>query len=176
MLAPGSPDVFQGIVKRSGVASARAARVAEHVAVANADRTAEGSAEFDRGRYQRVEHRLQIERRAADDLQYVGGRGLQLKRFFEIVGLGLDRVEQAYVLDRDDRLVGEGSHQFDRAIAEQTRFWLSEHEHAFDLTIAEQRNAEQRRIIIRCAGATLNSGSAWLSESARRGRRAPRAR
>ena len=33
---------------------------------------------------QRIEHRLQIERRAADDLEHVGGRGLLLQRFAEI--------------------------------------------------------------------------------------------
>ncbi len=67
-----------------------------------------------------------------------------MQRFFEIVGLRLDGVEQTHVLDRDDRLVRESSHEFDRTIAEQSGLWLSEHEHAFDLTVAQQRNAEQR--------------------------------
>ena len=31
----------------------------------------------------RIEHRLQIERRAADDLEHVGGGGLLLQRFAE---------------------------------------------------------------------------------------------
>ena len=130
--------------ERGVIAFAGAATVAKDVALANADDAAEGAAEFDRGGDQRIEHRLQIERRAADDLQHVGGRGLQLQRFLEIVGLGLDRVEQAHVLDRDDRLVGEGSHQFDRTIAEQAGLWFTQHEHAFDLAVAQQRNAEQR--------------------------------
>ncbi len=34
----------------------------------------------------RVEHRLQIESRAADDFQHVAGRGLVFERFFEIAG------------------------------------------------------------------------------------------
>ena len=33
---------------------------------------------------QRVEHRLQVERRAADDLQHVGGRGLLLQRLARV--------------------------------------------------------------------------------------------
>ena len=49
---------------------------------------------------QRIEHRLQIEGRAADDLEHVGGGGLLLQRFAQLV-------EQAGVLDRDDGLVGE---------------------------------------------------------------------
>ena len=63
------------------------------------------AAEFD----QRIEHGLQIERRAADDLEHVGGGGLLLQRFGQIVGALLHLVEQPHVLDRDHRLVGEGA-------------------------------------------------------------------
>ena len=49
---------------------------------------------------QRVEHRLQIERRAADDLEHVGGGGLLLQRFAQFA-------EQPRVLDGDHRLGGE---------------------------------------------------------------------
>src|SRR5215831_6230338 len=54
-----------------------------------------------RGRLdQRVEHRLQIERRAADDLEHVGGGGLLLEGLAEFV-------EQASVLYGDHRLRSE---------------------------------------------------------------------
>ena len=49
---------------------------------------------------QRIEHRLQIEGRAADDLEHVGGGGLLLQRFAQLV-------EQPRVLDGDDGLGGE---------------------------------------------------------------------
>ena len=49
---------------------------------------------------QRIEHGLQIERRAADDLEHVGGGGLLLQRFAQLV-------EQPRVLDGDDGLGGE---------------------------------------------------------------------
>ena len=56
-----------------------------------------------RGRLdKRVEHRLQIERRPADDLQHVGGGGLLLQGFAQLV-------EQAGVLDRDDGLAAKFS-------------------------------------------------------------------
>ena len=55
--------------------------------------------------------RLQIERRAADDLEHVGGGGLLLQRFAQLV-------EQARVLDRDDGLVGEVFDQFDLLVGE----------------------------------------------------------
>src|SRR5262245_11276850 len=44
-----------------------------------------------------VEHRLQIEGRAADDLEHVGGGGLLLQRLAQLV-------EQAGVFDGDDGL------------------------------------------------------------------------
>ena len=49
---------------------------------------------------QRIEHGLQIEGRAADDLEHVGGGGLLLQRFAQLV-------EQPRVLDGDDGLGGE---------------------------------------------------------------------
>ena len=61
---------------------------------------------------QRVEHRLQIEGRAADDLEHVGGGGLLLERFAQLV-------EQARVLDGDDGLVGEVRHQLDLLVGER---------------------------------------------------------
>ena len=53
-------------------------------------------------RSQRVEHGLQIERRAADDLEHVGGGGLLLQGFAQLV-------EQARVLDGDDGLARRNS-------------------------------------------------------------------
>ena len=61
---------------------------------------------------QRVEHRLQIEGRAADDLEHVGGGGLLLQRLAQFV-------EQARVLDGDDRLGGEVRHQLDLLVSER---------------------------------------------------------
>src|SRR6516162_9755366 len=54
----------------------------------------------------RIQHGLQVERRAADHLEHVGGGGLLLQRFAQLV-------EQASVLDCDYRLVGECLNEFD---------------------------------------------------------------
>ena len=59
----------------------------------------------------RVEHRLRVGDRAADDAQDLGRRRLLLERL-------LGFVEQARVLDRDHRLVGEGLQQRDLLVAE----------------------------------------------------------
>ena len=56
------------------------------------------AAEFNEG----LQHSLQIKRRAADDLEHVGGCGLLLQRFAQLV-------EQPRVLDGDDGLVGKVS-------------------------------------------------------------------
>src|SRR5262249_61270201 len=44
---------------------------------------------------QRVKHGLQIEGRSADDLEYVGGGGLLLQRFGEVIRALAPLVEQA---------------------------------------------------------------------------------
>ena len=61
---------------------------------------------------QRIEHCLKIERRAADDIEHVGGRGLLLERFAQFV-------EQPRILDGDHRLIREGSDQFDLLVGER---------------------------------------------------------
>ena len=61
---------------------------------------------------ERIEHGLQVEGRAADDLEHVGGGGLLLQRFAQLV-------EQARVLDRDDGLSGEILHQLDLLVGER---------------------------------------------------------
>jgi hypothetical protein len=55
---------------------------------------------------QRIEHSLQIKRQPADHLKHVGGRGLLLQRFAQLV-------EQPRVLDGDDGLSGEIAQQLD---------------------------------------------------------------
>ena len=55
---------------------------------------------------ERIEYCLQIERRAADDLEHIGGGGLLLKGFTQLT-------EQPRVLDGDDGLRGEIGYEFD---------------------------------------------------------------
>src|SRR6516164_390901 len=61
---------------------------------------------------ERLQHRLEIEGRAADDLEHVGGGGLLLKRFPQLV-------EEARVLDRNHRLGGEVLQQLNLLLAER---------------------------------------------------------
>ncbi len=52
----------------------------------------------------RIEHRLQIECRAADDLQHVAGRGLIFQRFLKFIGASTHFVQKPRVFHRDHRL------------------------------------------------------------------------
>src|SRR5260370_17013603 len=70
-----------------------------------------GSAQFGCRTRERVHHRIEVERRTADDLEHVGGRGLLLQRLREIAGFCLPLFEQLRVLNGDGRLVGEGFEQ-----------------------------------------------------------------
>ena len=69
----------------------------------------------------RVEHRLHIGLRPADHAQDVAGRRLLLERFGEVAVARLELLEQPHVLDRDDRLVGEGLQQCDLRIRKRPR-------------------------------------------------------
>src|SRR5215813_12290426 len=65
-----------------------------------------------------IEHRFQIERRAADYLEHVGGGGLLLQRLAELLRALLHVVEQPYVLDRDHRLACESCQQCNLLVRE----------------------------------------------------------
>src|SRR6266567_4063541 len=85
----------------------------------------------------RIEHRLQVERRAADDLEDLGGRGLLLQRFTQLAAAGLHLVEQANILDRDHRLVGEGRDQLDLLIGERGDYSPAQCQHADWIAFAQ---------------------------------------
>ena len=67
----------------------------------------------------RVEHGLEVRRRRADDPQDVGGRRLLLEAFREVAVARLQLLEQARVLDRDHRLLGERLQQRDLRVGER---------------------------------------------------------
>ena len=56
----------------------------------------------------RRENRLDVGRRRGDHVEDLAAAGLVAQRLREIARLSLNFVEQAHVLDSDDRLVGEG--------------------------------------------------------------------
>src|SRR5262249_44732644 len=77
---------------------------AADIAVVTENHASLGATEPDGRTQESIEDHLQIERRAADDLEHVGGSGLLLERFTQFV-------EQASILDGDDGLRSEGLHE-----------------------------------------------------------------
>src|SRR5262249_48801033 len=65
-----------------------------------------------------IQHGLQIESRATDHLEHVGGGGLPLKGFAQLLGARLHLVEQPDILNCDHRLVGEGRDKIDLLLGE----------------------------------------------------------
>ena len=93
-------DIFVGITD-SGAG-------AIHVALTTHDESHLGVTQLRGGLHQCVEHRLQIEGRAADRLQHVADGGLLLQRFRKLAGARLHFLEQADVAQRDHCLIGKG--------------------------------------------------------------------
>ncbi len=87
--------------------------------------------------HQRAEHCRQIECRAADDLEHVGGGGLLLQRVAQLV-------EQPCIFDRDHGLVGEGADQFDLLVREKLHFGAPKHDGAEGRALPQQGNSEYR--------------------------------
>ena len=63
-----------------------------------------------------IKHRLKLAGRAADNAENFRGRGLLFKRFG---GSSREFVQQAGVLNRDDRLLGEVRDKFDLFVGER---------------------------------------------------------
>ncbi len=86
---------------------------------------------------QRIEHRLQVEGRAADDLQHIADRGLVFERLLQVLGALTQFAQQPRVLDRNDRLVGKGPDELDLFFAERLDPVAREHDDADRLTLAQ---------------------------------------
>ena len=84
-----------------------------------------------------VEDGAELERRSADEPQYVRGRGLALEGRRRLV-------EETYVLDRDDRLVGECRQELHLPVGEGAHLIAPDGDHADRLTLAQHRHAEYR--------------------------------
>src|SRR6516164_8269499 len=98
-----------------------------------------GIAKLRRRFAKRVEHRLQVESRATDDLKHVGSRGLLLQRLPEFV-------QQPRILDGDDCLRGEVLHQRDLLFGKWTGLLTEDVDRADQLVLLQHwyRNEDAR--------------------------------
>ena len=115
--------------------------VGEHAPVADAHAAGRRSGEPHRRGQKRIEHHLKVKGRTADDLEHVGGRGLLRERLLKVVRARLHFIEQAHILDRDDRLVGEGLQDLDLSRVERSCLGSPHHQRAFDPVVAQQGHA-----------------------------------
>src|SRR5262249_15342313 len=81
-----------------------------------------GSAQVCSRLYKGLKYLFQIERRATDDLQHVGGRCLTFERLLQLAFARLLSLKQSRVLDCDYGLVGEGLEQTDLLFSERSHF------------------------------------------------------
>src|ERR1700688_2488365 len=121
---------------------ARGREIAVTIPVAQANRAVEGAAQVDSGGNQRIENRLQVERRTADDLEHLGGRNLLLQGFAEIVGFRLHLIEQAHIADSDHGLIGESLQQTDLFVPEGIYFEAAKQNRSDALTLAQQGHGQ----------------------------------
>src|SRR5262249_9442926 len=92
--------------------------------------------------HDRVEDRLDVGRRAGDDPEDLAGGGPLLEGLGEVAILGLELLEEADVLDGDDRLVGEGLQERDLSVREPSGLWTP-HRYATDcLALAQHRQGK----------------------------------
>ncbi len=110
----------------------------------------------------RVEHRLDIRLRLADGAQDVAGGGLRVQRRGQLAVALLELLEQAYVLDRDDGLVGKGLEQRDLPLGEELSLGAPDADRADRNAFSHQGNAERR------AETQLPRGLAALGKLVRR--------
>ena len=75
-------------------------------------------------------------------LQHLRGRGLLLQRLGEVVGALSQFVEQAGVLDGDDRLLGEIAHKLDLFVGERPDFRTVDDDDADQLVILQHRHGD----------------------------------
>src|SRR5207253_1105682 len=94
----------------------------ECVTVDAADDRVSRTAEPGRIGGDRVEHRLHVRGRSRNDPKDLTHRRLLLERFAKFAIARFEFLEQANVLDRDDRLVGKGLQQSDLLVGEWPGF------------------------------------------------------
>ena len=107
------------------------------------DRAAVGPGQLTRTGDDRLEHDLQIERRA-DRPADLPQRLQLLDGSRQLAGPGLQLLEEPDVLDGDHRLVGEGFDQFDLLVGEGPDLHPPHRNHADEHTLATHRHTENR--------------------------------
>ena len=100
---------------------------------------------------QSVEDGLEVEGRAADDLEHIGGGGLLLQRFAQLL-------EQSCILDSDDGLIGKIGDQLDLLVGERADLPAVDENGADELVLHEHRHTQD----CPCTGSLNQRDDAWI--------------
>src|SRR5713226_6758766 len=141
--SPGSDRILQKEIPefiRAAVVSCEA----EDLAIEPPNESLPGGAEPCRVLHQRLQDRVKIEGRAANHLEDFARRRLLVQRLREVRVPRLQLLEQPDVLDRDDRLVGEGLKESALLVGERPNLGAPDRDYPEDLGPAEQGDAENR--------------------------------
>ena len=86
-----------------------------------------------------VEDRLHVRGRAADDAEHLGRRRLMLQGLAQFCVALLEFLEQPHVLDRDDRLIGEGFEKRDLLVGKRTNLRTTNRNSSNSISFAQER-------------------------------------
>src|SRR5262249_33701171 len=92
----------------------------------------------------RIEHRLHIRRRAADDAEYLRRCRLMFQRLAQFRIAFLDLLEQSHVFNCDHRLVGKSLQQCDLLFSKRTDLHPMNRDRADRRAFSEHRRRQQR--------------------------------
>ena len=102
---------------------------------------------------QRIEHRLQIEGRAADHLEHVGGGGLLLQRFAQIIGACRSSLSRRVFSIAIAAWPGECRDQLDLLVGERANLLAEDTDGADQLALSEHRDRKQGPVAAELDGA-----------------------
>src|SRR5512145_1599995 len=91
----------------------------------------------------RVQHRLNVRGGTTDDAEDLTRRCLPLQGLGQLAIACVEFIEEAHVLDGDDRLVGEGLEERDLLVGERVDLSASELEDADRRALPQQWNAQK---------------------------------
>src|SRR5262245_29351712 len=92
----------------------------------------------------RIEHRLHVRRRAADDAEHLGRGRLMLQGLSQFCVSLLDLLEQSDILDSDDSLVGKGFEQSNLLVRERPDLPSQDQDSANGNAFTKQRCRKRR--------------------------------
>src|SRR5882724_6869373 len=122
------------------------------LAVKLEERAEKSVAQLDGASDDRVEDRLHVGLRPADDAQDLARRRLLLQRLGQLSIARPQLREQPYVLDGDDRLVGEGLEQGDLLVREWRHLIPGNEDMPDGDAVAKHRDCKSASIAGRCCG------------------------